>query len=522
MRDKFKFSKNLFSIILSFFTYNERIFLRSINQQVRHWCIFSIEEEIYFKLLIQYRKLPENMNSFYNKYFVELYNNLQTYNLNNYQINEILSNFFFYTTVSPNSISLGREAIGMITILQYSLTHPYQKFFKTLIIDGPITKEIESFLSRINLYKSLTSVICGSEYYSRRDAFIPKALTIKNSVKELIIYAEITSDSMDNLCCFLETTQLLNKLVIDTNNLENSLSDKLAQSLKFNTSLTHLQLQTLSDIYMINSISSIYKLKSNLLKLDLGLNNLGKLGIIGIAECLKYNTSITHLNLQNNKLSYEGVQVLCEGLNENCTLRSLNLNTNQIKDEAFSLLFNTLLKKDCLSCLNISNNFLSTDGVRSLSNYLVQSPRLTDLDISFHTFSLEMIQIFCQAFGRSLSLKYLNLSLIFIFTEEQAIKVLLNSIYNNNSLQTLILNSNSLGDNGINILSEVLLSKPNLTNIHLLGNKITDKGIENFLSNKNIISGNKIINIKQNPITPSMEAKLKRFHGKFPEVEFIF
>ncbi|KAG0041713.1 hypothetical protein BGZ83_001406, partial [Gryganskiella cystojenkinii] len=191
------------------------------------------------------------------------------------------------------------------------------------------------------------------------------------------------------------------KLTLDINPAVGPIDEKvvrvLAEALKFNTTLTSL---------------------------DLHSNSIGGSGTQALGEALKTNTTLTSLNLWNNSIGDSGAQALGEALKTNTSLATLILQWNSIGGSGGQALGESLKTNTTLTSLNLWDNWIGDDGAQALGEALTTNTTLTSLNLGNNSIKE------AQALGEALK--------------------------TNTTLISLNLWNNSIGDGGAQALGEAL------------------------------------------------------------------
>ena len=182
-----------------------------------------------------------------------------------------------------------------------------------------------------------------------------------------------------------------------------------------------------SNLENSNSFKKIYNLK----ELDLSFNKIGNTSLFNITEYLKGPNNLKEINLEKNKFNYKGFEHLAD------------------------LLINNKSYKHKLGILNISNN--------SLSEGKIVYPLLVDiLFYNNHLVNLKM---------NSCNIPYFN-------SNYQKLRKPLR--FKIEKFERILLDNNSLGDEGLKNILYVINSYKNLTKLSMKNNNITNIGLKYF------------------------------------------
>ena len=158
--------------------------------------------------------------------------------------------------------------------------------------------------------------------------------------------------------------------IYHNNNFNSECFELLVKALK-NTSVKRLVLENcnITDISILNT----YNL-SNLRKLDLNQNNIGKDGCITISNLLqKEDTNLYHLLLKNTGIDDEGVEFIATSLKHNTKLKELELDNNNITDSGAEIIAASLKHNTKLYTLHLIDNNITDRGCRALLKLLVDA-----------------------------------------------------------------------------------------------------------------------------------------------------
>ncbi|CAK4802551.1 unnamed protein product [Aphanomyces euteiches] len=206
----------------------------------------------------------------------------------------------------------------------------------------------------------------------------------------------------------------------------------------------------------------------------------------GCASVMHAITNSQHglvcLDLSQNRIHANGAQALAEALQSpSCKLQSLLLAKNHLGDVVAKKLITAIAKNTTLRTLDLAENQLTTCG-HALAHLLRSHPRLRHFDLSWNLLrgkqattvasavgdnnGLELLNVSYNAFGedglvaliqalrRNTALRVLNVAHNSIHTIRE-INQVTKTLRSNLSLQTLVLNGNSFGDDIIKALDEI-------------------------------------------------------------------
>ncbi len=225
--------------------------------------------------------------------------------------------------------------------------------------------------------------------------------------------------------------------------------------------------------HVVNGLES----DTDCVNLWLKRNPLKPEGIKHIARLLKVNKFIKVLDLHNTAVFDEGLSYLVEGLKENRTLRHLYLDANGITSNGIKYLIDYF-------------EYLVTNNLEGISSFWFDMNNIGDEGI------MELVGVL----GKYRYLKRLNLGSTGI--TEKAIPSIVNAFKSHPNLLVLDLGmykstsdmgmiTNNMGDNGIELLGELIKQNSTLQFLSVVMNGLTTKGIE--ILNDAIQSNNTIM-----------------------------
>ncbi|XP_014824689.1 PREDICTED: protein NLRC3-like [Poecilia mexicana] len=225
-------------------------------------------------------------------------------------------------------------------------------------------------------------------------------------------------------------------------------------------------------------VSSVLTMKSGgLEELDLSGNTLNDSGVQLLADSLQdANCKLSKLRLKQCGMTTTGCQSLARGIMSNPShLRELDLSKNKLNDEGMKLLSGVV--KNChLETLRLSGCGLEEKGCTCVASALCSNPSyLQNLDLSRNSFSRTSVN---QLFN-FLQHPDSKLQRLWLFKTNLQVDgaTALASALKPDQLKELDLGANTIGDAGVQKLSE-LLKSPNskLEALRLQGCRLTDEG----------------------------------------------
>ncbi|KAM9325092.1 ribonuclease inhibitor-like [Gastrophryne carolinensis] len=210
---------------------------------------------------------------------------------------------------------------------------------------------------------------------------------------------------------------------------------------------------------------------------ELSLPNCGLASILKDDVVVKIR-SLTKLHLQYNPLEKCAIKPLCEALRDpGCTLQELRLSNCHLSSSSCEDLRSVLITSRSLAMLDLSENNLQDSGVRVLCEGL-RHPGcvLRDLNLS----SCKITSLSCDSLGSV----FINQSLIKLNldsnqVEDSGMKLLCQGLGDPGcTLRHLSLRLCQLTENGCEALRSIFFTNRSLTNLDLTHDRIKDSGIK--------------------------------------------
>ncbi|KAF9926272.1 hypothetical protein FBU30_004132 [Linnemannia zychae] len=200
-------------------------------------------------------------------------------------------------------------------------------------------------------------------------------------------------------------------------------------------------------------------------------------GLEALSKAISVNWTLTTLTLSNNIIGDSRLQMLSKALKSNTALTGLGLRNNCITDNGAQELSLILKSNSTLISLDLGDNFITNNGAKSLFKALMTNSTLKNLDLRNNIFDVEL-QMQSNIIKTSLPLKTLYLNSNYI--GNNGAQVLSEALKINSTLITLSLEQNSIGYSGAQSLSEALKINSTLTTLNLGENSISDSGAQSL------------------------------------------
>ena len=202
-----------------------------------------------------------------------------------------------------------------------------------------------------------------------------------SGVKQLwLSYTGIGKPDCEALCELLKSSQSLQRLYINHNNLSSESVASIITGLSHNSSLTYLNIS--NSHFSIANVDSLAS--CTLTELILQDCHISSEGAVELAAALCKNTILKDLNLSYNPIGehVEGATAVAKVLVENKTLTKLNLWDCHISSEGAVELAGALCKNSTLKVLFMDHNSIGVEGASSMSDMLQHNTSLEKLWLS--------------------------------------------------------------------------------------------------------------------------------------------
>jgi len=173
--------------------------------------------------------------------------------------------------------------------------------------------------------------------------------------------------------------------------------------------------------------------------LELPECDIGPQGAQCLGRAMTQNESIRVLNLDFNPLGDEGAAHLGDGLRWNSTLETLSLRYCDITSVGAECVAKFIIRSSSVKNLSLRGNPLGPVGMPHIARALAKNAYLTRIDLADTGFGIDL----------------------------DAIESLRDGIESNDSLEAVDLNLNSLVPAGLQLLIDVLRTKPKLCEFHI-------------------------------------------------------
>uniref|UniRef100_H0V413 NLR family pyrin domain containing 14 n=1 Tax=Cavia porcellus TaxID=10141 RepID=H0V413_CAVPO len=277
---------------------------------------------------------------------------------------------------------------------------------------------------------------------------------------------------LQNLFSVLNSNERLTELDLCNSNLDGLIMKTFCQELRHpNCKLQKLLLKFVAFPDDYQDIFSFLTYKQTLMHLDLKGSYITDNGVKSLCEALKHpECKLQHLGLESCSLTATCCADIAKALVKSQSLVFLNLSSNNLLDDGMMMLCEALGHPECyLQRLVLQNCGFTEVSCEDLSLVLLRNKRLTHLCLADNSVGDSGVKFLSTALAysectlQSLVLRRCHFTTI-------SIEYLSTSLLCNESLIHLDLGSNSLHDDGLNFVCNVL-QKPtcNLQELELMG-----------------------------------------------------
>eukprot|EP01125_Pyxidicula_operculata_P014277 TRINITY_DN4756_c0_g1_i2.p1 TRINITY_DN4756_c0_g1~~TRINITY_DN4756_c0_g1_i2.p1 ORF type:complete len:622 (-),score=69.66 TRINITY_DN4756_c0_g1_i2:534-2399(-) len=221
---------------------------------------------------------------------------------------------------------------------------------------------------------------------------LAEVITPETKIRYLSLYENYISDKstgIENLSNSLKNNLHLREFNIAENKVRSHFV-YLFESLKTNLNLTSLNLAR-TKFQGIQYISQLIKEHPSITNLNLRGNNIGRFGILCIADAMKTNNTIRSLVLADNYISF-GANYIFESLASNTILEHLNVDNNCINQFETRSLANLITNNSTIRNLSISgSDFGAVEGFYQVSDALSKNTTLRKITLDNCAIDDEMV-----------------------------------------------------------------------------------------------------------------------------------
>jgi len=325
----------------------------------------------------------------------------------------------------------------------------------------------------------------------------------------------------------------VNKLNISHNKISDGGIIAISTWLNNNSSLQELDM-TCNEITILgaNKIAEAIQVNTTLRKLDISYCGIPDDGAVVISESYKNNQTLQELiiswrcdevtvntteqscNLNKGKVGNTGALVVSNLFRNRGTVRTLQLSNNNISDDGLMAISDYLVNDDTLKVFKMAHNNISLKGANMISKIMQSNTRLQTLDISYCGITDDGVVAFSDCLKNNNTLQELILPHNNILLE--GANAISKVIRVNTTLQKLDISHCNIPDEGVILISESCKNNTKLQKLKISWNNdiVTVSTADQFwdLSDKDL--GNNGTQIVTNILLNKMTVKNVRISQK--------
>ena len=283
------------------------------------------------------------------------------------------------------------------------------------------------------------------------------SLTLDGAVVDDTVSTGLTNSITLKSLKFTECKIVIDRQDVLTENstLGNFTSTAIAEELHYNTQIELLKLRNISDSKALNIL--MFQLIQNKSVSSLEMDSV-KLDVEGgrtLRDILRENTTLRKMKISYSIVSIDVAQQLAEGLQYNTGLESLQL--FWISDsKALNILMFQLIQNKSLSSLELNYVNLDVKGGRILRDIMRENNTLRNMKLYKSIDSIDVAQRLADGLQYNTGLHTLYLHDIY---GSGVMKILIEGLSCNNTIQTLMLYWNSMTIEDYQLLNNSILKK---------------------------------------------------------------
>ena len=362
-------------------------------------------------------------------------------------------------------------------------------------------------------------------YTSLPTAVSIKGLNVVTLRKCKISGNYLTASVANSIASFLSRNDELQELDLSCNNLQESGTRNILNSLKRISNLKSLNISNNQISGDLKYIADVLTLATKLEKLDLSYNKLSteymkyflyktknifanfiKLNVSGnvisdgateaLADALSANTKLIELDLSDNNLHAEGISKIFNGLRMS-TLIKLSISHNNISGIAADDIANFFRRNSKLEELSASHNNLHDADTRKILKASLSE--ITALNISHNNITTEVGDAIAEFLSHNTKLKIFDISCNNM--QESRYENVFKALQNISSLTSLNLSKCNVVNQAADALGTVLLCNTSLQDIDISYNNLSMSDAVKIFKGMQNISNLVKVNVSHNMIT---------------------
>ncbi|XP_041060832.1 NACHT, LRR and PYD domains-containing protein 14-like [Carcharodon carcharias] len=351
---------------------------------------------------------------------------------------------------------------------------------------------------------------------------------------------ELEKNDLTHRCCEALAFILINSRMLSTLNLSNNslgdrgicllctaLKDPQCRIQKLNLSNNNLSIESWEEIV------SVLIINQTLRELNVSSNRMGEAGLRTLSTALKdprcklqklglNNTSTLDFGMMGSYLEETGMEILSDVLKDpRCTLKGLELANNCLTQKNYEEIASAIRINRTLTHLDLSSNVIQDSGINVLAMALMdtscslQSLLLTDTKLTPTCCEKLATVLVTNQTLRTLDLSMNKLGDAGVCSLSTALKE------PSCKLETLGLKQTSLTDACCKKLVTALSTTQRITHLDLSENSFTDSSIKNFCSFILTCSNLEVIRLEQNQFTTNGQMAIKKLSPEQSGVQIV-
>ena len=220
----------------------------------------------------------------------------------------------------------------------------------------------------------------------------------------------------------------------------------------------------------------IKKIKNNEIEsLNLSGHKINAKSLLDICNVLRDNHSVKFIDLSSNNIGTEGALLLAKLLETNHAIQCLNISSNVIGNQGITFLARALEINHNIKILNLSKTGIGPQGLLALVSGLKFQAKLKALDLSYNNINNDGLKAIVDFIGQS------NLALLDLEGNKiSGIEELCSSLHENNSLVSLNLRGNQIGDNELIAIGNLISTGSKICFLKIANYFIDNEGVKRF------------------------------------------
>ena len=310
----------------------------------------------------------------------------------------------------------------------------------------------------VQVYKKYSYIYNNNLQTTEVEIFTKPLQAICTLSKLHIGYNDISNEVANDIAIIVSCNKVLNKVEISGNKLQTTGITKILKSLHEINALKNLDLNH-SNITeeAANVIATAFSFNTDLQVLNLGGNDLQKLGAIKIAKGLQKISLLTKLYIDHNNITDEAANDIAAAISCNIHLQELNLGGNDFRTSGIIVISRSLQKISLLRKLCINHNNITDEAADNIAAAISCNIHLQEFDISENN----------------------------LLTPAGVIKIM-KALKDLNTLRKLYISNNSITDEVADYITAVISCNTDIKVLDISGNNLQANGaikIGNFLQN---------------------------------------